>query len=61
MNLGGLEQSWRFEPGAPLHVAPYFRHLEPVSDGPYQRFFDAVTVAVPGARAQELAAAAALG
>jgi predicted dinucleotide-binding enzyme len=58
LNLGGLEESWRFEPGAPLHVAPYFRDLEPVSGDPYQRFLEAVTVAVPMAQAQKLVAAA---
>lgn len=61
LDLGGLDESWRTQPGTPLHVAPYSRDLPVPSEDPYTRFMAAETVPVPLAQAQTLAAQATRG
>lgn len=58
LDLGGLAESWRSQPGTPIYVTPFFRMSEEGGGDARQRFASAAPVAVPLARARELAAAA---
>lgn len=61
LDLGGLSEGWRTQPGTPLYVTPY-QHpsdpTDPTETDPAARFFNAETVPVPYQQAQHLAAAA---
>lgn len=57
LDLGGLGQGRRFQPGTPIYVAPYYRIAEPPPTDPMQAFVTATAVPVPLAQARELTAA----
>jgi predicted dinucleotide-binding enzyme len=61
IDLGGLVEGWRFQPGTPLYVTPYSRDLENPSDDPATRFMEAETVPVSREDARRLAAQATHG
>lgn len=59
LDLGGLEDSWRSQPGTPIYVAPYYSQAseDPAMD-PMQQFVNAAPVPVSLAQALALAQAA---
>lgn len=59
VDIGGLAEGWRFQPGTPLYVTPYSRDLPNPSEDPRTRFVEAETVEVSSADVRHLAAQAA--
>ncbi|WP_036922507.1 NADPH-dependent F420 reductase [Propionicicella superfundia] len=54
LDLGGLAEGRRSQPGSPIYVTPYSRPADPDVEDPTQRFLTAVPVPVPLAQAQAL-------